>query len=171
MQAAAGLLRAELFACGFGDGTLFDNEVTRRSVIEVFRRFRPTLVLAHAPNDYHPDHRAASSVAEAASWFCASRGHKSESEPLEQPPALWWMDTINLSEFEPGFFVDVSAYAHVKEQMLLCHKSQLQREGDRDFTPLVGLMQLQQAARGAQAGVAAAEAFRIHAAFKRVRAW
>ena len=171
MKAASNLLQAELFTCGFPDGTLVDGEITRRSLIEVFRKFRPRLVLAHAPTDYHSDHRAAGQIAEAATWFCASRGHKTDSEPLEQPPALWWMDTINLAEFDPGFFVDVSAYSQLKEEMLLCHTSQLQRDGDRDFTPLVGLMQSQQAARGAQADVAAAEAFRIHPAFKRARAW
>ena len=42
---------------------------------------------------------------------------------------------------------------------------------DRDFAPLADLMKLQLVARGAEAGVAAAEAFRIHPSFKRTRAW
>ena len=31
----------------------------RRKLIEIFRQFRPTLVIAHAGEDYHADHRAA----------------------------------------------------------------------------------------------------------------
>src|SRR5207245_2731671 len=81
--------------------------------------------LAHAPGDYHPDHRAASALAEAASWFAASGGYMPEQPPLQSQPALWWMDTINMSGFEPGFFVDVSNFADLKHQMLNCHKSQL----------------------------------------------
>ncbi len=58
-----------------------------------------------------------------------------------------------------------------KRQMLACHKSQLQRGSDGDFAPLAALMQRQCETRGAQANVAAAEAFRWHHAFKRVGAF
>lgn len=171
MEAAAGRLRAELFTAEVPDGTLADCGETRATLIEIFRRFRPTLVLAHAGNDYHPDHRAASQLAEAVTWFCASRGHVTASAPLDGPPALWWMDTITAAGFEPDFYVDVSPYVALKEQMLECHQSQLRREGDRDFAPLLDLMRRQMGFRGEQAGVAAAEVFRTHLAFKRTRAW
>ncbi|MEQ2009376.1 MAG: LmbE family protein, partial [Limisphaerales bacterium] len=121
--------------------------------------------------DYHPDHRAASALAEAVTWFAASRGHRTSSAPLAEPPALWFMDTINMSGFAPGFYVDISAHVGLKEQMLACHRSQLARAGDANFSPLLDLMRLQFRTRGAQAGVPAAEAFRIHDAFKRARAW
>jgi LmbE family N-acetylglucosaminyl deacetylase len=71
------------------DGTLSDSSLTRQKLIAIFRRFRPTLILAHEPTDYHPDHRAAAALAEAASWFCASHGHKAGAAPLAAPPALW----------------------------------------------------------------------------------
>lgn len=171
MQAAARLLGAELFCGDFPDAELADGTSQRLKLVEVFRRFRPTLVLAHAAEDYHADHRAASALAEAASWACASRGQKTKSPPLATPPALWWMDTIEMHGFTPGFFVDVIDHMALKEKMLACHRSQLARGTDGDFSPLLDLMRLQSRARGAQAGVTAAEAFRAHLAFKRVRAW
>ena len=171
MTASARLLGAQLFLAGFSDGSVADNEVQRRVVLEMLRRFKPTLVLAHAPEDYHPDHRAASSLTEAASWFCASRGHKTRSPALSAPPEVWWMDTLNMSGFDPGFYVDISAHVTTKIRMLACHKSQLGRGTDSDFEPLNEVLQVQARARGNQAGVAAAEAFRGHYAFKRGRAW
>ena len=168
---AARLLGAELFLGEHGDGELVDGLAQRRGLIEVFRRFKPTLVLAHAPEDYHPDHRAASALAEAASWFCASRGHKTRTPAMASPPALWFMDTVSMAGFLAGFFVDITHHARLKIQMLSCHKSQLVRGRDADFSPLAELMQLQMRARGLQAGVEAAEAFRAHSAFKRARAW
>jgi LmbE family N-acetylglucosaminyl deacetylase len=171
MAAAAGLLGAELLEGGFPDGELYDGEKERRALLALFRRFRPTLVLAHAPEDYHPDHRAAAALAEATSWFAASAGQPSDEPLLETQPAVWWMDTVNMAGFEPGFFIDVSAVVDVKHQMLRCHRSQLQRGSDRDFAPLAELMQRQYQARGAQAGVAGAEAFRLHLAWRRGRAW
>jgi len=171
MAASAKLVGAELFTGDFPDGTLMDTPRARSKVIEIYRKFNPTLVLAHAAEDYHPDHRAASLIAEAASWFCASRGHRTRSPAIQTPPALWWMDTVNMSGFNPGFYVDISQHVGLKKKMLACHQSQLARGNDTDFSPLEEMMRLQYRARGMQAGVEAAEAFRAHFAFKRGRAW
>jgi len=171
MGAAARLLGAELYTVGISDAALSDTPAIRQQVTEVLRRFRPTLVLAHALEDYHPDHRAAGGLAEAASWFCASRGYRTRSASLPAAPALWWMDTLNMSGFEPEFFVNITPYLALKERMLGCHRSQLARASDRSFSPLLEVMRRQCQARGAQAGVSAAEAFRSHQAYKRARAW
>jgi LmbE family N-acetylglucosaminyl deacetylase len=170
-EAAAALLGAEPFWLGWPDGELVDAIPHRRWLIEIYRRFQPTLILTHAPEDYHPDHRAAATLAEAASWFCASHGHLTDSPALAAPPALWWADTLNLTGFTPEIYIDVSAQVDLKQRMLACHHSQLQRRGDADFAPLTDLMLGQAATRGGQAGVVAAEAFRPHHAFKRLRAW
>lgn len=171
MAAAARLLGAELFCAGVSDGTLSDDAPTRQKLTAIFRRFRPTLVLAHAPEDYHPDHRAAAALAEAASWFCASRGYEAGAAPLAASPALWWMDTVNMAGFDPAFFVDISPHLALKNQMLACHRSQMTRGHDKDFAPLADLMRQQCQVRGSQSGASAAEAFRAHHAFKRARAW
>ncbi|MGZ4971490.1 MAG: PIG-L deacetylase family protein [Limisphaerales bacterium] len=165
------LLAAQIFFGEFGDGTLTDNAESRAKLVEIFRQFKPTLVLAHSANDYHADHRAASAIVEAASWFCASRGQKTKSAPVETPPALWFMDTVNMSGFEPGIYIDVTPFLPLKQRMLQCHKTQLARGADGDFSPLSELMRLQALARGAQSGGGAAEAFRPHNVFKRARAW
>jgi LmbE family N-acetylglucosaminyl deacetylase len=171
MDAAAKLLQASVFWFDSSDGSLFDTLENRRKLIETYRQFSPTLVIAHDLCDYHPDHRAASVLAEAATWFCASRGHVTSSPAMATSPALWFADTLNMSGFEPQFYVDVSSQLEVKKQMLGCHRSQLQRGKDGDFAPLMDLMLRQATTRGAQSGVAAAEAFRTHQAFKRTRAW
>jgi N-acetylglucosamine malate deacetylase 1 len=171
MGVAARLLQAGLFCLGVGDSTLQDDTSARQKLTEVYRQFQPTLVLAHSAADYHPDHRAASALAEAASWFCASRGYRTSSAPLAASPALWWMDTLGMSGFEPGFFVDISPFVSLKEDMLNCHRSQMARAGDKDFSPLSSLLHQQCQARGQQCGVPAAEAFQTHNVFKRARAW
>jgi LmbE family N-acetylglucosaminyl deacetylase len=171
VKAAADLLGAELFLSGWPDGTLADDREGRRKLTELFRKFKPSLVLAHPLEDYHPDHKAASALTEAVSWFCAARGHKTASPAIRTPPALWWMDTMNMNCFAPGFYVDITDFVPLKTQMLACHSSQLQRGKDADFSPLAEMLRLQFRTRGAQAGVEAAEAFRAHCAFKRTRAW
>lgn len=171
MQSSAKLLEAELFLGEQSDGELYDMPAMRLKLVEIYRQFKPTLILAHAPEDYHPDHRAASALAEAASWFCASHGHGTRSPAIASPPALWWMDTIGMQQFTPAFFIDVKSFVGLKAQMLACHQSQLSRGKDADFSPLAEVMRLQFRTRGMQAGVEAAEAFRAHSVFKRARAW
>ncbi len=171
MTAAAKLLGAELLWAGFGDGELADRAPERNELVELFRRFQPTLVLAHSAADYHADHRAASSLAEAASWFATSAGHQTQSAPLGVQPAVWWMDTVNMTGFEPHFYVDISQHVELKRRMLGCHKSQLVRGAGGDFSPLEEQMVRQSRSRGSQAGVEAAEAFRLHHVWKRLRAW
>ena len=170
-KAAAKLLDAALFTLGIADSELSDTFAVRRKVVQVYRTFRPTLVLAHALNDYHADHRAAGALAEVATWACTSMGIATAAERLDQPPALWWMDTIGMHDFTPGFYVDVTGAAELKRQMLAAHKSQISRGADGAFIPLEAAMLSQCRARGRQAGVEAAEAFAIHHALKRVGAW
>jgi N-acetylglucosamine malate deacetylase 1 len=171
MAAASQLLGAELLLGNLADGELADNSDQRRTVFSLYRRFCPTLVLAHNAGDYHPDHRAASALAEAATWLAASAGQKTDEPPLPAQPTLWWLDSVNMTGFDPSFFIDITSFIDLKHQLLRCHQSQLQRAGQSDFSPLDDLMRLQYTARGAQSGVAAAEAFRIHNSWKRTRAW
>jgi len=171
MNAAAGLLGAELFCGEFGDGELFDSAQSRAILIQQYRQFRPSLVLAHAASDYHADHRAASALAEAASWFSASPGHHTASPPLDMPPALWWLDTVGMHDFSPHFYIDTSDHVDLKRQIIRCHRSQIARGGEPGFPPLEELIVRQAETRGAQSEVRAAEAFRLHHAWKRMRAW
>lgn len=171
MKAAAKILGAKLFLGEFPDGELVDGRPQRLKLIEVYRKFRPTLVIAHSAADYHPDHRAVAELAEVASWFCASTGHKTRTRAMDAPPELWRMDTIAMHGFAPGFYVDISDHFGVKDRMLACHQSQLARGDDGDFSPLTELMETQARARGQQADVKMAEAFQIHEAFKRTKAW
>jgi N-acetylglucosamine malate deacetylase 1 len=168
---SAKLLGAELLWFGAPDGELFDDVSHRQRLVEIYRAFRPTLVITHSDADYHPDHRAASALAEAASWFAASQGHVTPSSALPAPPAVWFADTVEMSGFLPTFYVDVTAHVELKRRLLACHRSQLARGADGEFAPLEELMLRQCRARGAQSGAGAAEAFRQHLAFKRCRAW
>src|SRR3954471_7514491 len=53
--AATEILGAKLFWFGAGDGELVDMYDNRRALIEIFRQFRPSVVISHAAEDYHAD--------------------------------------------------------------------------------------------------------------------
>jgi LmbE family N-acetylglucosaminyl deacetylase len=170
MQAAARSLGAPLIWLNIGDGELRDDPPARRLLIEAFRQCRADVVICHDPNDYHPDHQAASILCQAASWFAASPGQKTASPPLPQPPRVFFMDTVAGLEFQPQLYVDVTATLAVKEKMLACHISQLGRGKEARFSNMAELMRDQAKFRGHQCGARYAEAFRPMLAWKRVGA-
>jgi LmbE family N-acetylglucosaminyl deacetylase len=75
----------------------------------VIRAIDPDLVVTHAANDYHADHRALSAAVSQAVNFAA--------------PVLW-MDTLNGTGFLPTHYVDVTAQFPAKCAAIRCHESQ-----------------------------------------------
>lgn len=120
-SATPGLRRAEALAAaalvgvapvflGMEDGALRDGAAEIDALRSVVDAFAPTLLIAPSPNDYHPDHRALSRLAQAV---C----------PLQT--ALLLTDTMMGVGFLPDLSVDITPTFARKMQCLREHRSQL----------------------------------------------
>ena len=67
--AAAKVLDADLIQLNFPDGELSHSEEFASRLTAEVVRLKPDLLVAHAPNDYHADHRAVSAGALIAAGF------------------------------------------------------------------------------------------------------
>ncbi|OZF42072.1 PIG-L family deacetylase [Rhodococcus sp. 14-2470-1a] len=123
-QAAAHLLGAELYWIGRPDGMLYDDPDTRAAVVDAVRAFSPNIVFAHDPNDYHPDHRAASTIAMSARQLATAPLFNTGTHPLKAAPSVFYMDPLGLVGDSPELWVDIPTTVDIKRQMLWCHKSQ-----------------------------------------------
>ena len=94
---------------GFPDGGLRADAALEDALRALVAEVQPDLLLTHAPNDYHADHRALSAAASQAVGFAV--------------PMLW-MDTLNGTGFAPSHWVDVSAHWAAKEAAIRAHESQ-----------------------------------------------
>lgn len=107
--AAAALLGATLHFLDFPDGELVADAALIASLKALIRETAADLVITHAPNDYHADHRALSDGVRIAASFAVPMLHA---------------DTMGGTGFSPTHYVDISAYRDVKTQAIRAHRSQ-----------------------------------------------
>lgn len=108
-RAAALTLGVTPVMLGFADGGLTTQAALTPRLADLIRETSPDLLITHAPNDYHADHRALALAASQASGF---------SVPLLQ------MDTMGGTGFQPNIWVDVTAFWPEKCAAIRCHDSQ-----------------------------------------------
>jgi len=97
---------------------------SRIKVSEVFRKFRPKVIITHPPTDYHPDHVACHHLVNAAKF--QSKLSKTESKlPEYYPPIVIYFDHSHMrKQRKVDFLVDISDSYDEKIRSLKAYKSQ-----------------------------------------------
>jgi len=130
---AAALIGASYLCLEMRDLAVFNDDQSRRRVVEVLRQVRPQLVLTSSPVDYLCDHEAASALVRDACFGAPIPNYPTGSErpapPLDAIPHLYYMDPIEGRDPEgrvvrPEFIVDVTGTFEKKRAMLAEHASQ-----------------------------------------------
>lgn len=169
---AAAVLAGKHHCAGAKDLLICYDQPTLRRVIEILRRVNPALVFTHSPNDYLVDHEMTSLLVRAACFAASVPNVRTEAEQaapaMSRVPQLFYSDALEGKDLfgvavKPDFYVDVSDVLEIKAQMLACHASQrewlLRQHGIDHY---LQAMREWSARRGAEVGVAYAEAFRQH---------
>ena len=131
----------------------------RRDLVNLVRRLRATVLLAHPPNDYHVDHRNASELVFQARCAAAVPNFADEP-PLPATPHLAYFDSEQGVGFEPHLWIDITPFVEVKRRMLQAHESQVSLMARIYGDDLVEMVLRQAAFRGGQRGTRYAEAYR-----------
>jgi N-acetylglucosamine malate deacetylase 1 len=169
-RAAATLIGADYLCLEFRDLAIFNDDESRRRVVEALRRTRPHLVLTAPPVDYHCDHEVTSRLVRDSCFGASCPNYATRqwdpAPPLEGIPHLYYVDSMEGvdSEGQPvpvDFHVDVTRVFSIKARMLACHVSQrawLQRQHGMD--EYLDSQARWAAQRGKEISVEKAEAFR-----------
>ncbi len=132
-SASAALIGASYTCLEFRDLAIFDDDGSRRRVVEAIRRARPEIVLTAPPVDYLCDHEATGALVRDACFAAALINYKTRLwEPasvLPKIPRLYFVDPIGGVDREgrplaAGFHVDIGQVFELKRRMLACHASQ-----------------------------------------------
>lgn len=166
-QAAADKIGAAYECAEFRDLAIFNEDSSRRRVVELIRRLQPSIVLTSSPIDYHCDHEATSILVRDACFAVSCPNYQTGSAPpLPHIPHLYFMDSIEGTDRDnqpmvPDFAVDITPFLDVKREMLAAHASQrdwlVKQHGMDDY---LRSMEEWGAARGHSYGVSYAEGFR-----------
>lgn len=166
---AAAIIGATIIWPAIMDEHVFPCLEQRRTMIDILREADPDVIITHSPNDYHPDHRAVSTLV-FDSYFQKGLpfipGQKLPACRFGQSQ-LYYMDNLGGIDFNPSEYVDVGDVFELKKQMLACHKSQLESMKDMAYTNLLEMIEIQARFRGLAAGCNYAEGFKRLDAFQR----
>lgn len=165
---SASRLQAEFIWLGYPDEFLYPDHETRMRFIEMIREARPDIILTHAPNDYHQDHRTVSDLVFVSSFIGAVPNVRTASPAHPRICPLYYFDTLAGVDFLPTEYVDITDTLETKLDMLRCHKSQLEWLGDYNNIDILEFTTAVARFRGLQCGARYAEGFRHADAWPRL---
>lgn len=150
---AAEILGAEFReTLDFGDGNLDTSRERELEVVEVIRRWRPSVVIAPWPDDRHPDHTRTGRLVTDA-WFYAGLKRIETSLPAFRPDiVIYYIQNYQLA---PSFVVDVTAAWKTKMDAVRAYRSQFHDPSSDEpltFIAKEGFLQMIEA-RGRHFGV------------------
>ncbi len=112
---------------GMADGFFKNDEDHQRQLIEVIRRYRPSIVLANAPEDRHPDHGRSAQLISDACFLSGLRkiittdANGNEQEAFRPSYVFHYIQDRFL---EPSFVIDISAHFDQKMESILAYATQ-----------------------------------------------
>jgi LmbE family N-acetylglucosaminyl deacetylase len=169
-RTSASLIGADYDCLEFRDLAIFNEDESRRRVTEFLRRNRPAVILTAPPIDYITDHEMTNLLVRDACFAASCPNYATRqwepAPPLRKIPHLYFVDPLEGRDRDGqpvpvDLIIDVSRVFATKRTMLACHASQrnwlLRQHGIDEYLEMQSRWG---ARRGAEIGVAHAEAFR-----------
>lgn len=124
--AVAKLMGIEYEVLGNRDGRLLATVEPRLELIALIRRYHPDLILTHRPNDYHPDHRATSTLVCDAAYMVIVPHIVPEVPALRVNPVIAYLSDHfqRPVPFAPTIVIDVEPVLESIMQQMECHRCQ-----------------------------------------------
>lgn len=137
-QAATAILNVDWREnLGLRNRSLENSLDARRRLAGIFRRTRPQMIFAPYWEDAHPDHVAASQLADAARFWAKLSRSDLPGEPFH-PPRIYYYWSIHLRIHpKPAFVLDVSPFMESKLEAIRCYESQFLAGRSTDYPTLL----------------------------------
>lgn len=165
--ASAALLDGRYSCMECDDIFILYDRPTLLKVITLIRQVKPALVFTMSPEDYMVDHEVTSAIVRTACFAAGMNNIRTEGvEPFPGIPHLYYMDPMEGKNMlgdviTATTIVDITSTMGKKEQMFLCHESQLSwLKAHHGIDESLESMRAASRLRGNVVGVQYAEGFR-----------
>lgn len=152
---------------GMADGLFEQSEANKIKIVEMVRKYRPTIVMANAIYDRHPDHGKASKLVSDSCFLSGLPKLKTTFEGKEQdswrPVAVYHY--IQDRYIKPDFIVDISEFIDKRNAVIDCYTSQFYNPESNEPETVIStkqfleILKLKSAELGRQIGVEYGEGF------------
>ena len=160
-QKAGEIAGYEVLSADIGDLTVNSaSEAQQNEIIRIIRYAKPDVIITHSPDDYCSDHVETSKLVFNASFSASCPHFKPELGEATDVTPIYYAEHDDGIAFVPTEYVDITEEMDVKEQMLLCHESQLKWIKEHDGIDMAVNQRIRAAFWGGQCRVKYAEVFR-----------
>lgn len=106
---------------GMADGFFQNDETNQRKLIQIIRKYQPTIILANAPEDRHPDHGRSSKMISDAAFLSGLRKIETLQDGVLQQEwrPSYVFNYLQDRFIQPSFVVDISA--HINQKLAAIH--------------------------------------------------
>ncbi|MGP9042174.1 bacillithiol biosynthesis deacetylase BshB1 [Cytobacillus kochii] len=147
-----------------GDRQLFLTSERIKQVVEMIRKYQPTIVFAPYEIDRHPDHANATKIVEEAVFSAGIRKYQTSEYQTDHKVKSFYYYMIN-GFHQPDFMIDITSTIDKKIASLNAYQSQFTKTEGAVDTPLtngyVEMVEARERLFGQQVGVKYAEGFMV----------
>ena len=122
---------------GFEDGFFKDDKEHQIELIKMIRKYQPSVLIANAKYDRHPDHGRSAQLVLTACFLAGLAKIETtlngERQKSFRPGALY--NYVQATHIEPGFVVDISGYFERKSEAIQAFKSQFYHSAGDSSAP------------------------------------
>ena len=119
-----------------GDGWFEINKQNKLKVVRAIRKYKPTIILANAEDDRHPDHPRAAQLLKESLFLSGLKKIETIDDGIVQD--IWrpkyLFHYIQYRYIKPDFVVDVSSHFETKMKAIMSFKSQFYEPGKESET-------------------------------------
>lgn len=119
-----------------GDGWFEINKQNKLKVVRAIRKYKPTIILANAEDDRHPDHPRAAQLLKESLFLSGLKKIETIDDGIVQE--IWrpkyLFHYIQYRYIKPDFVVDVSSHFETKMKAIMSFKSQFYEPGKESET-------------------------------------
>jgi LmbE family N-acetylglucosaminyl deacetylase len=135
MEKAAKILKADLVWLDYEDASVPAGDELRETLVDVFRRLKPDIVITFHPLVWRDDHRRVGLAASDATLKASLPLHVT-AQPYHRPEPEVYFFGETMAPIEPDAYVDVTTQMETKHRAFPSHASQWASwEIDETFDP------------------------------------